>query len=281
MRDAPDTLEHLRAKFVLLVGFYGALRVDDLSKLTWEVTDFQKEGIWVELKERKTGVVQDGHRFLLPACLSDVRVCPVSIARKYQTLLSNKATGRIFLSIRNGKFTSAVLGKNKLREIPKFIALFLGLEAPERFTGQCFRRSSATSLADSGISRTNLKRHGGWRSDTVAEGYLHDSKKMRVDIAEMLSENSVPQNTETPSSVPSPVSSSSHPVFNFNFNNCTNVNVNQPSPLPNLLNPHIPNSNISSSFLNPQIPVFDTSSSLLNKYNSIWGTELSELDLEI
>ena len=43
--------------------------------------------------------------------------------------------------------------KNTLAKIPFEIATFLGLENPKTYTGHCFRRSSATSLADSGIPK--------------------------------------------------------------------------------------------------------------------------------
>lgn len=72
--------------------------------------------------------------------------------------------------------------KNKISEIPKSIALFLNLPTPERYTGHSFRRTSATLLANSGASLTTIKTHGGWRSSTVAEGYIENSlgNKMRA-----------------------------------------------------------------------------------------------------
>ena len=59
--------------------------------------------------------------------------------------------------------------------MPKTIAVWLGLENPELYTGHTFRRSSATLLANSGANITTLKRHGGWKSEQVAEGYIEDS----------------------------------------------------------------------------------------------------------
>ena len=39
----------------------------------------------------------------------------------------------------------------------------------------CLRRTSATFLVDSGGDITTLKRHGGWKSSSVAEGYIEES----------------------------------------------------------------------------------------------------------
>ncbi|KAJ8914750.1 hypothetical protein NQ315_017461 [Exocentrus adspersus] len=62
----------------------------------------------------------------------------------------------------------------------------LNLKEPEIYTGQCLRRSSAKLLANSGANMTTLKRHGRWKSSTVAEGYLEDSIQNEIEIAEQI-----------------------------------------------------------------------------------------------
>lgn len=68
--------------------------------------------------------------------------------------------------------------------MPKDIAEFLSLPEPELYTGHSFRRTSATLLVDGGADLTTLKRHGGWKSNVVAEGYIEDllnNKKKSVN----------------------------------------------------------------------------------------------------
>jgi hypothetical protein len=79
---------------------------------------------------------------------------------------------RFFLGFRNGKCTRQAVGINTIGGVPKKIADFLNLPNSSNYTGHCFRRTSATLLADAGADITVLKRHGGWRSNTVAEGYI-------------------------------------------------------------------------------------------------------------
>ena len=47
----------------------------------------------------------------------------------------------------------------------------LDLLNTEEYTGHSFRGSSATLLVDSGADLTVVKRHGGWFSSSVVEGY--------------------------------------------------------------------------------------------------------------
>lgn len=66
--------------------------------------------------------------------------------------------------------------------MPKAIATYLNLPNPEYYTGHCFRRSSATLLADTGANLITLKRQGGWKSDRVAESYIEESIENKSSI---------------------------------------------------------------------------------------------------
>lgn len=78
---------------------------------------------------------------------------------------------RFFLGFRNGKYFQQPIGINTIGGMPKEIAKFLNLPDPEKYTGHAFRRTSATLLVDSGADITELKRHGGWKSNSVAGIY--------------------------------------------------------------------------------------------------------------
>ncbi|EFA12748.1 hypothetical protein TcasGA2_TC010275 [Tribolium castaneum] len=54
-------------------------------------------------------------------------------------------------------------------------------------TRHCLRRSSATLLVDAGADITALKRHGGWRSTTVAETYIDHSLNNKIQTANKIS----------------------------------------------------------------------------------------------
>jgi integrase len=98
------------------------------------------------------------------------------IYKKYAILRPNNvSTTRFFFNYRDGRCSQQVIGINSFGSMPKTVALFLKLKDPEYYTGHTFRRTSATLLADFGADLLTLKRHGGWKSNTVAEGYVEDS----------------------------------------------------------------------------------------------------------
>ena len=61
---------------------------------------------------------------------------------------------------------------NYIAKVPQNIAQYLGLPEPCKYKGHCFRRSSATLLVNGGGDILQLKKHGGWKSTNVAEGYI-------------------------------------------------------------------------------------------------------------
>lgn len=70
--------------------------------------------------------------------------------------------------------------------MPCKIANYLKLPNATTYTGHSFRRTSATLLADSGANMTTIKRHGGWKSSTVAEGYIADSIENKAKTCELI-----------------------------------------------------------------------------------------------
>ena len=78
----------------------------------------------------------------------------------------------------------------------KPIATYLNLPNPQLYTGHCFRRSSATLLVDAGGDITTLKRHGGWKSTTVAEGYIEESVQNKIKVPNQILNSIENKNTK-------------------------------------------------------------------------------------
>ena len=88
---------------------------------------------------------------------------------------SGNTTDRFFVHYCNGSCTRQNIGRHKIGEIPKIIATFLNLENAKKYTGHCFRRTSATLLSESGANVQTLKQLGRWRSDMIAQSYIENS----------------------------------------------------------------------------------------------------------
>jgi integrase len=195
----------------LIFGIAGACRRKELCDLT--VNDIQDTGevLIVTLRDTKTHLDRKfsiiGEGFV---------VNPLTIYRKYASLRPvNTSHDRFFLFYNNGKCTRQPVGINTFGQLPSKIAAYLTLEDPKTYTGHCFRRSSATLLAAGGGDLVSLKRHGGWRSSTVAEGYIEDCVEERIKIARKVFGGTTTTTTELSRSDTSSSSSSTNGVQYF------------------------------------------------------------------
>lgn len=105
----------------------------------------------------------------------------------YLSNLQNQSSSRFVRKITNKmKGGKQPVGINTLNKYTKEIAGFLGLKEPDRYTTHSLRRTGATILAEAGLSLATIKAAGGWRSDTVASGYIVHSTAMQRSISEAI-----------------------------------------------------------------------------------------------
>lgn len=179
--EAPDE-KWLLTKVILTFGIFGACRRDDLIRLTLEDVEDNGRFLVVFLrdgknhKSRSFTVTKEG-------CPFD----PCSLYRKYVKLRpTNMHSRRLFIAYRNGRCYAQHTGCHTISGVTKHIAEYLNLQNPEEYTGHGLRRSSASILVENGGDLLTLKRHGGWRSSTVAEGYIEESVNRKLEVSRKL-----------------------------------------------------------------------------------------------
>ncbi|XP_044594033.1 uncharacterized protein LOC123271707 [Cotesia glomerata] len=170
--DASDDI-YLAMKVILIFGFCGALRSGEYCSIkTQDVEDTGTQFI-VTIRDTKNYYPRS---FVIMNEYSDK-------VRQYVALRpENSNTDRFFILYDKGACKRQSIGKNTITEIPKKIAEFLKLPNASSYTGHSFRRTSATLLANAGANLTTLKQHGGWRSSSVAEGYIENSLYNKTKI---------------------------------------------------------------------------------------------------
>lgn len=162
----------------LIFGIAGALRRIEFVNL--KVTDIteSEDLLHVKILETKNKLPRS---FIITGGL--YQICKQYIQARPQRC----QTDRFFLKYSKGKCTQQAMGINKFGAMPRDVAVYLKLSNADDFTGHSFRRTSATLLVDAGADITALKRHGGWKSSTVAEGYIADSLNNKRKICEQIS----------------------------------------------------------------------------------------------
>lgn len=189
----------LYVEVLLIFGICGALRCAELTNLKVSEVQESNDSFIVTINDTKTYI--DRSFIIGPLFYSKVK--------KYISLRpAEQFTDRFFIKYTNGTCQQQVIGKNKIGSVPSEIASYLKLENPSKYTGHCLRRSATTFLSNSGASMTMIKQLGGWRSDSVASGYIAESMKSKQTIFEGITH----ENKNTTTVVPG----SSNQVDSFN-----------------------------------------------------------------
>lgn len=205
---------------MLVVGIAGACRKSELTFLRVEDVTDEETYFRVNIPNTKTRVIREF--VITPGDIEEVNF--VDIIRKYRNLRpKNIKHNRFFVRYRNGKCGVQPVGINTIGQLPKMIAQMIGLPNCALFTGHCFRRSSATLLADSGANILKIKQHGGWKSNSVAEGYVENSiENKKIISCNILGETSNTNNISRNITASSTNKNSS----GVSLSNCTNCVVN-------------------------------------------------------
>lgn len=176
LNEAPDE-KYLMVKVATIFGLFGACRREELCNLLVEDIEITNKSLVIQLPNTKTKVSRS-------FCIVGKYV---DYFRKYNALRPpNIKHRRFFLKYMNNKCTANPVGINTFGKMPSIVAEFLKLPEPKQYTGHCFRRTSASLLAESGANITEIKKHGGWKSTTVAEGYVDHSIAYKNSIAEKI-----------------------------------------------------------------------------------------------
>lgn len=216
----------IEVKVAIIIGVYGGLRLSELVEMEFGDVVMENGVCKVNVRKSKTDPGGKGHTFYVAPSATAGR-CPVSVLQSYFELFPpDQRKGRFFRMVSNGRGLRRPIGKNTLASYPKICAEFLGKDDIESFTGHCFRGTSATIVADCGASMMTLKRHGRWKSDAVAQGYVANSKVAKMEVCNMLSGGETASTSKNDSvsrsslNLSSGSSSSAFSIMNCSFSNC-------------------------------------------------------------
>lgn len=163
---------------ILILGVAGACRSDELVNLTIDNVEDVNSALIIKIPNTKTK---------RPRSFTVLGDNYLNLYRKYVALRPHGLVERrLFLRYVSGKCHRMVVGIHTISAVSQEIAKFLKLDNWKEYTGHALRRTSATLLVDGGGDLSCLKRHGGWRSSTVAEGYIEDSLLSKENIAKRI-----------------------------------------------------------------------------------------------
>lgn len=179
----PDTLQGLRDRAMLLVGFAGAFRRSELVGLDVADVVFTVEGLEVNLRRSKTDQEGQGRKLGIPYG-STVETCPArSLKRWLET--ARIAEGPLFRAICGTTVRANRLSDKAVARLVKRAVAATG-QNPNAFSGHSLRAGFATSAARAGRSERSIMRQTGHRSVETLRSYIREGEIFTDNAAEGL-----------------------------------------------------------------------------------------------
>lgn len=177
-----DSLQGLRDRAILLVGFAGAYRRSELAALTLADVQFTNDGLVITLRRSKTDQEGEGYLKGIPYG-STPATCPVRALRVWLDA-SGITAGPLFRSVWKGgqRLRPRGLNDRAIAEVVKRAAAAAGYD-PARFGGHSLRAGLATTAAAAGVDERTIMEQTGHKTTTMVRRYMRRGSLFRNNAA--------------------------------------------------------------------------------------------------
>jgi len=166
-------IKKLRDRSIILIGFSGGFRRNEIVSLDYEDLDFVEEGLKIQIRKSKTDQFGEGLVKALPY-FDNSQYCPVISLKKWLEL-SKITSGSVFRRFVKG----SKLSENRLTDqtVALLIKEYLKLAGIDNksYSGHSLRSGFATSAAESGAEERNIMAMTGHKSTEMVRRYIREA----------------------------------------------------------------------------------------------------------
>jgi len=168
-----EDIKKLRDKSIILIGFSGGFRRNEIVSLDHEDLDFVYEGVKITVKRSKTDQFGEGSIKALPY-LENNLYCPVTILKRWLNI-SKITKGPIFRRFSKGsRLTNYRLTDQTVALIIKDYLNKAGIDS-KNYSGHSLRSGFATSAAESGAEERSIMTMTGHKSTEMVRRYIREA----------------------------------------------------------------------------------------------------------
>jgi len=166
-------IKKFRDRSIILIGFSGGFRRNEIVSLDCDDLDFVPEGLKINIKRSKTDQFGEGFTKALPY-FDSPQYCPV-VSLKNWLDISKITSGPIFRRFVKG----SRLSENRLTDqtvallIKEYLNL-VGIDS-KHYSGHSLRSGFATSAAESGVEERSIMAMTGHKSTEMVRRYIKEA----------------------------------------------------------------------------------------------------------
>ena len=168
-----EKIMRARDRSIILIGFSGGFRRNEIVSLDFDDLDFVSEGLKINLKRSKTDQYGDGSVKGLPY-FDNSQYCPVLSVKKWIEI-SNIDSGPLFRRFSKGsKLTDNRLTDQTVALLIKKYLNLAGIDS-KNYSGHSLRSGFATSAAESGAEERSIMAMTGHKSTQMVRRYIREA----------------------------------------------------------------------------------------------------------
>ena len=168
-----EKIKKLRDRSIILIGFSGGFRRNEIVSLNYEDLDFVKEGLKITLRRSKTDQFGEGSLKGLPY-FDSPEYCPVVSIQNWLNL-SEINSGPLFRRFTKGsKLSEKRLTDQTVALLIKEYLELTGIDS-KNYSGHSLRSGFATSAAEAGAEERSIMAMTGHKSTEMVRRYIKEA----------------------------------------------------------------------------------------------------------
>ena len=168
-----EQIKKLRDRSIILIGFSGGFRRNEIVSLDYDDLDFVNEGLKINIKKSKTDQFGEGTVKALPY-FDNSQYCPV-ISLKNWLSISGINSGSLFRRFSKGsRLTENRLTDQTVALLIKEYLQMAGIDN-KNYSGHSLRSGFATSAAEAGAEERSIMAMTGHKSTEMVRRYIKEA----------------------------------------------------------------------------------------------------------
>ena len=168
-----EDIKKIRDRSIILIGFSGGFRRNEIVTLDYDDLDFVTEGLKITLKRSKTDQFGEGSVKGLPYFVN-TQYCPVLSLKKWIGI-SKISSGPLFRRFSKGsKLSEKRLTDQTVALLIKKYLKIAGIDS-KNYSGHSLRSGFATSAAEAGVEERNIMSMTGHKSPEMVRRYIKEA----------------------------------------------------------------------------------------------------------
>ena len=172
-KEIKEEIKRLRDRTIILIGFSGGFRRNEIVSLDYDDLDFVPEGLKINIKRSKTDQFGEGSTKALPYFDSS-QYCPVVSLKKWIEI-TKISTGPVFRRfIKGSKLSDNRLTDQTVALLIKEYLQLAGIDS-KNYSGHSLRSGFATTAAESGAEERSIMAMTGHKSAEMVRRYIKEA----------------------------------------------------------------------------------------------------------